>query len=286
MILESLNPIIEHIGSTSIQFLSAKPIIDIAVGIKNTSELDLTIDPMIKNQFIYYEVYNKVIPERRLFVGLKDKKDKTIFEECVTNKEKLDVLVKFFDVLLIELKQNINPHKGTEFSAYKLKEFFDEEVRKGVKKDEESQRIENELKHQDWYVLDQFYGTSEEKDLIEFMQETIVNLQGKYKEVYLLRNEEQYKIYDFGTGQGFQPDFILFLKNKAKLYYQIFIEPKGDNLLDIDKWKNDFLKEITEKYSDNKILKIENKNYSLIGLPLFNQKDNKEFTEAYEKLIN
>ena len=65
MILESLNPIIEHIGSTSIQFLSAKPIIDIAVGIKNTSELDLTIDPMIKNQFIYYEVYNKVIPEAR-----------------------------------------------------------------------------------------------------------------------------------------------------------------------------------------------------------------------------
>ena len=39
--------------------------------------------------------------------GLKDKKDKTIFEEYVTNREKLDVLVKSFDVLLVELKQNI-----------------------------------------------------------------------------------------------------------------------------------------------------------------------------------
>jgi len=204
----------------------------------------------------------------------------------VSNKEKLDVLVKFFDTLLIELKQNINPHIGTEFSAYKLQEFFDEEVRKSVKKDEESKRIEDELKYQDWYVLDQFYGTSEEKGLIEFIQETIVNLQGKYKEVYLLRNEEQYKIYDFTTGQGFQPDFILFLKDKSKLYYQIFIEPKGDNLLDADKWKNDFLKKITEKYSDNKILKIEGKDYSLIGLPLFNKKDTKEFTEAYDKLIS
>ncbi len=218
--------------------------------------------------------------------GLKDKEDKSIFEEDVTNKEKLDVLVKFFDVLLYELKQNINTHKGTEFSAYKLKEFFDEEVRKSVKKDDESQRIEDELKYQDWYVLDQFYGTSEEKGLIEFIQDTVVNLQGKYKEVYLLRNEEQYKIYDFETGQGFQPDFILFLKDKSKLYYQIFIEPKGDNLLDVDSWKNDFLNKITEKYSDNKILKIESKNYSLIGLPLFNQKDNKEFSEAYDKLIN
>lgn len=210
---------------------------------------------------------------------------KKSFDE-VSNKEKLDVLVKFFDTLLTELKQNINPHIGTEFSAYKLQEFFDEEIRKSVKKDEESKRIEDELKYQDWYVLDQFYGTSEEKGLIEFIQETIVNLQGKYKEVYLLRNEEQYKIYDFTTGQGFQPDFILFLKDKSKLYYQIFIEPKGDNLLDADKWKNDFLKEITEKYSDNKILKIEGKDYSLIGLPLFNKKDTKEFTEAYDKLIN
>ena len=57
--------------------------------------------------------------------------------------------------------------------------------------------------------MDQFYGTSEEKGLIEFIKETIINLKSKYKEVYLLRNEEQYKIYDFHTGQGFQPDFLL-----------------------------------------------------------------------------
>ena len=56
--------------------------------------------------------------------------------------------------------------------------------------------------------------------------------------------------------------------------------------MDVDSWKNDFLKKITEKYSNNKILKIESKNYNLIGLPLFNQTDNKEFTEAYDKLIN
>lgn len=204
----------------------------------------------------------------------------------ISNKEKLQVLEKFFDSLLDELKRNVNPHIGTEFSAYKLHKFFDAEVRKSVKKDDESQRIEDELQYEDWYVLNQFYGTSEEKELIEFIQETIINLQQKYNEVYLLRNEEQYKIYDFHTGQGFQPDFILFLKDKSKRYYQIFIEPKGDNLLDADKWKNDFLKEIAEKYSNKRILKVEGKNYSLIGLPLFNKKDNEEFTEAYDKLIN
>lgn len=210
---------------------------------------------------------------------------KPSFDE-ITNKEKLEVLLKALDMIFAELKQHINPYKGTEFEAYSLADFFSEEVRKNVKKDEHSQRLEDELKYEDWYVVDQFYGTSEEKGLIEFIKDTIINLQKKYKEVYLLRNEEQYKIFDFNTGRGFQPDFILFLKDKTNLHYQIFIEPKGDNLLEQDKWKNDFLKEITEKYSNRKVLKIEGKEYDLIGLPLFNQNNNEEFGEEYYKFIN
>ena len=50
-ILNNFNPIIEHIGSTSIPALTAKPIIDIAVGINNIIELNTTINPMINNQY-------------------------------------------------------------------------------------------------------------------------------------------------------------------------------------------------------------------------------------------
>ena len=74
-ILIKLNPKIEHIGSTSVPDLAAKPIIDIQVGIKNLNDLDKTIEPMINNHYIYYEIYNSVMPDRRLFVGLKDEKD-------------------------------------------------------------------------------------------------------------------------------------------------------------------------------------------------------------------
>ncbi len=210
---------------------------------------------------------------------------KSKFDE-ITNKEKLEVLLKALDMIFTEFNQHINPHKGTEFEAYNLADFFSEEVRKNVKKDEHSQRLEEELKYEDWYVVDQFYGTSEEKSLVEFIKDTIINLQNKYKEVYLLRNEEQYKIFDFNTGQGFQPDFILFLKNKKNLHYQVFVEPKGDNLLQKDEWKNIFLKEITEKYSEKQILKIEGEKYDLIGLPLFNENSKADFEEQYNKLIN
>lgn len=209
---------------------------------------------------------------------------KSSFDD-ISNKEKLDILLKVLDMIFAELQQNINPHKGSEFKAYKFMDFFGEEVRKNVKKDDYSQILEDELKSQDWYVVDQFYGTSEEKGLIEFIKETIINLKSKYKEVYLLRNEEQYKIYDFHTGQGFQPDFLLLLKDKEDLYYQVFIEPKGDNLLQKDEWKNQFLKEITEKYSNINLLKIQGQQYKLIGLPLFNQRNNDEFNNEYEKII-
>ena len=58
---EKLNPKIEHIGSTSVPNLSAKPIIDIQVGIENSYDLDKTIEPMINNHYIYYELYEFVI---------------------------------------------------------------------------------------------------------------------------------------------------------------------------------------------------------------------------------
>ena len=42
-----------------------------------------------------------------------------------------------------------------------------------------------------------------------------------------------------------------------------------NEMLEKDKWKGDFLQEITEKYNAKTILKEENKNYRLVGLPLY-----------------
>lgn len=63
-----LNPQIEHIGSTSVEGLSAKPIIDILIGLENENDLDRTIIPLMNNDYIYYEIYNPFLPDRRFFV--------------------------------------------------------------------------------------------------------------------------------------------------------------------------------------------------------------------------
>jgi Uncharacterized conserved protein len=63
-----LHPQIEHIGSTSVEGLSAKPIIDILVGLENEKELDEVILPLMNHDYIYYEKYNLYLPDRRFFV--------------------------------------------------------------------------------------------------------------------------------------------------------------------------------------------------------------------------
>lgn len=205
----------------------------------------------------------------------------------VSNKDKLEALLNFLESFMNEFKKFVNPKKGTKFIASSFCDLFGEPKVKSIEKDEDSIRIESNLKSEDWYVLDSFHGTDQEKELLEEIKNTMGNLHKKYDEVYLLRNEEVYKIYDFDKGRGFQPDFLLFLKSKdsADKYYQIFIEPKGEFLLERDGWKNDFLKEITLKYGseDEDILTLDSQNYKLIGLPLFNSNDN-EFKEEYKRI--
>ncbi|WP_293915425.1 MULTISPECIES: GrpB family protein [unclassified Sphingobacterium] len=61
---------IEHIGSTSVKGLSAKPIIDILIGLKNPENLDNIPALLMAKDYIYYENYNTDMPYRRFFVKL------------------------------------------------------------------------------------------------------------------------------------------------------------------------------------------------------------------------
>jgi type III restriction enzyme len=219
--------------------------------------------------------------------------------EDIDNNDKLNLVIKFLDNIFEELKNNINPKIGSEFIVGDFKKFFDEPKTKTINEDKIDDTI---AKNNGWYVLDGFAGTSEEKELIEFIKNSIGNLKEKYEKIYLLRNEEIYKIYDFEKGRGFQPDFILFLKTNDKknvgiveteIIYQVFIEPKGSQFLGAndlfndgkEDWKEKFLNEITKRYGFDNVIRAENPNYRLIGLPFFNKDHNSNFEKEYNKLI-
>ena len=109
-------------------------------------------------------------------------------------------------------------------------------------------------------------------------------------EYYVVRNERipQLAIYSFKDGERFEPDFLLFIKKATADKYdnkQIYIEPKGNNLLEEDKWKETFLLEMNEMATVDHRYDYGN-NYKIIGLPFFNQEYKKaEFEEYVNKIL-
>jgi GrpB-like predicted nucleotidyltransferase (UPF0157 family) len=68
--LASLAPSIEHIGSTSVAGLGAKPVIDILVGLQKEDDLDKSILPMMMARYSYIKKFEPFMPYRRFFQKL------------------------------------------------------------------------------------------------------------------------------------------------------------------------------------------------------------------------
>ena len=57
-----------------------------------------------------------------------------------------------------------------------------------------------DLTVRDWYVFNDCYGTSEEKLLIKYIDKKYEDLKQKYSDVYLIRNERHFQLYNFNDG--------------------------------------------------------------------------------------
>jgi GrpB-like predicted nucleotidyltransferase (UPF0157 family) len=66
-IFSPANTRIEHIGSTSVTGLSAKPVIDILLGANSLSEIESQIASLEALGFTYVSKYEKELPTRRYF---------------------------------------------------------------------------------------------------------------------------------------------------------------------------------------------------------------------------
>ena len=106
-----------------------------------------------------------------------------------------------------------------------------------------------------------------------------------FRDIYLIRNERAVKIYNFKDGRAFEPDYILFAKQNAKepFIYQIFIEAKGSHLMEHDKWKEEFLKELRK---EKKTVKVSTDTYKVTGVPFYNNESENEFSKALETVLS
>ena len=206
--------------------------------------------------------------------------------------EKLRACRDLLHKLQSELEKNITEYIGTTiFEPKQIKAVFVDKTlnfsgnNHSVNySDHDYDRI---VKAEHWFAFDGvFYGTSEERGLVKSLSDWWEEAQNTYQNFYLIRNEKHIGIYNFDDGRKFYPDYVMFLrkKNGETFTYEIFVEPKGTHLQEIDQWKEDFLKKIQTK-ADTQVI-AENLKYRIFGVGRFyNQTIENEFKEELDQTL-
>ena len=190
-----------------------------------------------------------------------------------------------------EVRDQTTEYEGTkQFRGNWVREVFKDKVLKFDANNpcaQDDSQFEHFVSSKDWFANNTIYGTSEEKAFVRMLDRFIIQLEEQYDEIYLLRNEGHFAIYNFSDGNAFQPDFALFVreKNGEMSVYQLFVEPKGAHLREHDRWKEEFLEKITSQFEGRR-LEFNNKKYRLIGVPFYNNQDENEFRKALESVLS
>lgn len=205
-------------------------------------------------------------------------------EHCnnITNDDYLAALNELLKQIESEIKGNDIQYEGTEYTYAYIKDVFTDKILHINKNDERAKGQEEFIKDKQWYVYTANYGTSEEKRFVEMFSARYKSLCDSFENIYVIRNEQILKIYD-SIGRTFEPDFLLFCKQKdgKKLSFQVFIEPKGGHLSAKDKWKEDLLKAMKEKCIVVKDLD----NYIITGVPFYNYDNENEFKKELNETL-
>ena len=209
----------------------------------------------------------------------------------LTNEVLFTAMTGLLERIETELRESTTEYRGTDrFEPNSIASVFTDKTLKLRSDSERAYGDEQFVAQWDWYVYDANYGTAEEKAFVRMLQRQMDRLKERYDGIYLTRNERHFRIYNFDDGQAFEPDFVLFLREKDgnMLTYQMFVEPKGRHLKEHDRWKGEFLQKLTEKFED-KTLEFKTRSgkqtYSLIGVPFYNNEDENAFTQSLYEVV-
>jgi type III restriction enzyme len=201
----------------------------------------------------------------------------------LTVRQKLDIVQYVLNQIRSGVRRESVEYVGTKnFKPHKISECFTDKTLKlriegetglsWVKGESNVPGLDQiDLTAKEWYVYDDSYGTDQEKHFIKYLNDHADLLSKNYADFHLLRNEKAVKLFAFENGQTFEPDFVLFLRRAndgAETIIQLFIEPKGRHLVDQDKWKADFLRQLKNDAKMHVV--FQGREYKVLGLPFFN----------------
>lgn len=256
---------------------------------------------MARDRFYRYDVLSTYVPKLKSieeFITSNDWLGRLKVVALVSDdsielsmEERCQIVQKALTKIKEKIKQNYQKKRGTkEFYPVPISSIV-HDYSKRVYTGERSQVSESifsvDMSKKSWFVYDRAIVDHLEHEFISMIGRFVDDneLTKKYDDVYLIRNEETIdglKIFEFQPGedgvrhyQGFMPDFILYLADRdQQLAYQIFAEPKGDQLLNKDGWKQTLLESL-----DNIEVIAENEKIKLLGLKFYLRGDQNHIEE-------
>lgn len=196
--------------------------------------------------------------------------------EKLTNRQKLTAVKRYLSFVQQSIVKNFMRSKGTnEFVPMAVKEIVNDYTKRVT--DPFNNQLgpnigPNPMTGKDWYAYDNAIVDITEKEFIDQIGSIMPALKEQYQDAYLIRIDERadnFKLHDFGKDvvhyAGYMPDFILYLKDTDYIY-QVYMEPKGEQLLQQDNWKEKLLERIDPK---NVTILGENQNIKLYGVKFY-----------------
>jgi type III restriction enzyme len=217
----------------------------------------------------------------------------------LTPKDKLNVCLSFLTSIFEEINQTFGDYRGTKtFKREPIRKVFrdkkmyfaieentDKETGKPTMRTDIDEKYYLDLNSRDWHAYKENFGSSEEKLLVKFLDSQMEELENRFKDIYLIRNERFFKIFRFSDGKATEPDYVLFMTEKESgenLVYQLFIEPKGTHLIPTDDWKEKFFADIEEE-----AILHENDKIRIIGMPFYNKTEREtQFKEKLTEIVS
>lgn len=182
---------IDHIGSTAVEGLSAKPIIDIQLGVKDRNALDGISNMLQAPNLVYYEKYNEFMPQRRFFVLFNRSTNDLGVPSIVKLKEAIPDILHNHDLRIAHI------HVFIKESEDWLRHIaFRDYLRNHPKIKNSYQSLKELLGEQDWKdgndynaAKDDFLKKEERKALAWYktikMKKENVNIQGAKYDLYI-----------------------------------------------------------------------------------------------------
>lgn len=211
------------------------------------------------------------------------------YNKGLTQIEKLHVLDEALQIIQSKIVRNYQKERGTnKFVPIAVKDVvkdYNKAIPKLSNKVVSEIITSKEMFKEDWFPYDYAIANKLELSLIDEIRRWIDELKQKHKNIYFIRNEEtiaKWSLHEFENKdikhyEGYMPDFILVLDD-GNVIYQVYMEPKGDQLLDRDAWKQDLLESI--KPENIKIIG-ETREVRLYGVKFYTTNDSRN---VYEEL--